>query len=249
MIMINYIKEQIKASIDTKQNILNDTKLMETIAEVAKECVVLYKNGKKTLLAGNGGSAADAQHFAGELVGRFVRERRALSAVALSTDTSVLTSVANDHVQLINPDDLRDLDYSIFWHCNPNAQAGFVVLDKGQVLALATVCDQGDPFWEIGMDVTPNARRNGLGKAVVETAARWILEQGKQIVASAAPFNSPSLRTLRSVGLNYVFTTMRSSEMPMKVFPQQLGVPLPNTPLYNYYPDWAMNQSILPKKN
>lgn len=53
--------------------------------------------GGKLLVFGNGGSAADAQHFAGELVGRFVRERRALSAVALSTDTSVLTSVANDH--------------------------------------------------------------------------------------------------------------------------------------------------------
>jgi len=53
--------------------------------------------GGKILVFGNGGSAADAQHLAGELVGRFVRERRALSAIALSTDTSVLTSVANDH--------------------------------------------------------------------------------------------------------------------------------------------------------
>jgi D-sedoheptulose 7-phosphate isomerase len=53
--------------------------------------------GGKILVFGNGGSAADAQHLAGELVGRFVRERRALSAMALSTDTSVLTSVANDH--------------------------------------------------------------------------------------------------------------------------------------------------------
>ncbi len=53
--------------------------------------------GGKVLVFGNGGSAADAQHFAGELVGRFVRERRALSAVALSADTSILTAVANDH--------------------------------------------------------------------------------------------------------------------------------------------------------
>ena len=97
-------------------------------------------------------------------------------------------------------------------------------------------------------DTTPNGW-TAVDKftAVVETAARWILEQGKLIVASAAPFNSPSLRTLRSVGLDYVFTTMRSSEMPMKVFPQQLGVPLPNIPLYNYYPDWATNQTILPR--
>jgi len=162
-------------------------------------------------------------------------------------DESTVNPVANDHVLYIEPDGLGDFDYSVFWHCNPNSRAGFVVLDGSEVLALATVWDYGDPFWEIGMDVTPDARGNGLGKAVVETAARWILEQGKLIVASAAPFNSPSLRTLRSVGLDYVFTTMRSSEMPMKVFPQQLGVPLPNIPLYNYYPDWATNQTILPR--
>ncbi len=55
-----------------------------------------WRGGGKLLVFGNGGSAADAQHLAAELVGRFSRERRALAAVALSTDTSVLTSVAND---------------------------------------------------------------------------------------------------------------------------------------------------------
>ncbi len=95
--MINYIKNQIQASIDTKQNILNDVALMETIAAVGRECVALYKNGKKTLLAGNGGSAADAQHIAAELVGRYGFDRPSIPSVALTTDTSNLTAIGNDY--------------------------------------------------------------------------------------------------------------------------------------------------------
>jgi len=95
--MLNYIKKQIQASIDTKQNILNDTKLMETIAEVGKACVALYRNGKKTLLAGNGGSAADAQHLAAEFVSKLAKERAPLPAEALTVDTSILTAIGNDY--------------------------------------------------------------------------------------------------------------------------------------------------------
>lgn len=95
--MINYIKNQIQASIDTKQNILNDEALMQTIAEVGQACVKLYQNGKKTLLAGNGGSAADAQHIAAELVGRYGFDRPSIPSVALTTDTSNLTAIGNDY--------------------------------------------------------------------------------------------------------------------------------------------------------
>lgn len=95
--MINYIKNQIQASIDTKQNILKDTALMETIAQVGRECVELYRNGKKTLLAGNGGSAADAQHIAAELVGRYGFDRPSIPSIALTTDTSNLTAIGNDY--------------------------------------------------------------------------------------------------------------------------------------------------------
>lgn len=95
--MINYIKKQIQASIDTKQNILKDEKLMQTIAEVGQACLELYKNDKKTLLAGNGGSAADAQHFAAELVGRYGFNRPSLPSLALTTDTSNLTAIGNDY--------------------------------------------------------------------------------------------------------------------------------------------------------
>ena len=95
--MINYIKNQIQASIDTKQNILNDEALMQTIAEVGQACVELYQNGKKTLLAGNGGSAADAQHIAAELVGRYGFDRPSIPSIALTTDTSNLTAIGNDY--------------------------------------------------------------------------------------------------------------------------------------------------------
>jgi D-sedoheptulose 7-phosphate isomerase len=95
--MINYIKNQIQASIDTKQNILKDTALMETIAQVGRECVELYRKGKKTLLAGNGGSAADAQHIAAELVGRYGFDRPSIPSIALTTDTSNLTAIGNDY--------------------------------------------------------------------------------------------------------------------------------------------------------
>lgn len=164
-------------------------------------------------------------------------------------DDRTVRAVEDSRVLHLGPSDLGDFDYSVFWHCHPDSLAGFAVLDRHNLLALATVWDVGEPFWEIGMDVAPSARRAGLGKAVVGSAARWILEHRKLAAASVAPFNSPSLRTLRSVGLRYVFTSMRGVEGPMKLHPQQLGVPLPNTPLYNYYPDWAMNHDILPKKD
>jgi len=70
---------------------------VETIAAIAEAITSALRQGGTVYLCGNGGSAADAQHIAGELVGRFTRDRRALAAVALSTDTSVLTCIANDY--------------------------------------------------------------------------------------------------------------------------------------------------------
>jgi D-sedoheptulose 7-phosphate isomerase len=70
---------------------------LTAVVRAAAEIAAALAGGRKVLAFGNGGSAADAQHFAAELVGRFVRERRGLAAIALSTDTSVVTSVANDY--------------------------------------------------------------------------------------------------------------------------------------------------------
>ena len=76
-------------------------KTMESIGKpieiAAKLCIDSLKNGNKILMFGNGGSAADAQHIAAELVGRYKTERKGLSAIALTTDTSAITSIANDY--------------------------------------------------------------------------------------------------------------------------------------------------------
>jgi D-sedoheptulose 7-phosphate isomerase len=69
----------------------------EIVVQIAKSMIQALASGGKILLCGNGGSAADCQHFAGEMVGRFKIERKGLPAIALSTDTSVLTSLANDY--------------------------------------------------------------------------------------------------------------------------------------------------------
>lgn len=78
-------------------DMLIDSELIQKIEQVAKECVTCIADGGKILLAGNGGSAADAQHIAGELVSRFAFDRPGLPALALTVDTSILTAIGNDY--------------------------------------------------------------------------------------------------------------------------------------------------------
>ena len=92
-----YIKDQIKKSYETKQALYQDDVLLDKIVAVAQHCVTLYKKNKKTILAGNGGSAADAQHIAAELVGRYGFDRPSIPSLALTTDTSNLTAIGNDY--------------------------------------------------------------------------------------------------------------------------------------------------------
>ncbi|MBQ3766255.1 MAG: D-sedoheptulose 7-phosphate isomerase [Bacteroidales bacterium] len=91
------IKAQMAESIRVKQALMEDESLMEKIAHIASLMVDAYKAGHKTLWAGNGGSAADAQHMAGELVNKFCFDRPGLAALSLSTDTSIITAVGNDY--------------------------------------------------------------------------------------------------------------------------------------------------------
>lgn len=94
---INYIKNYIESSIETKKVVLADEQLIANIHKVVEICIDALNSGKKILLAGNGGSAADAQHIAAELVSRFFYDRPGLPAVALTTDTSILTAIGNDY--------------------------------------------------------------------------------------------------------------------------------------------------------
>ena len=94
--MNRYIKNQVQESFKVTQDIYKDKKLMTLIQRVALEMISVYKDGNKVLLAGNGGSASDAQHIAGELVSKFYFDRPGLAAISLVTDTSVLTAIGND---------------------------------------------------------------------------------------------------------------------------------------------------------
>ena len=95
--MSDLILEHIKASRDLKAAILEDAHLIGTLRSIVALLVDTFRGGNKVLFAGNGGSAADAQHLAAELVGRFAVERPGLAAIALTTDSSVLTATGNDY--------------------------------------------------------------------------------------------------------------------------------------------------------
>ena len=97
MNVIETIKGQMAESARVKQRMLEDDALVEKIEDIAGLIVDAYRSGNKTMWAGNGGSAADAQHMAGELVNKFTFDRPGLPALSLSTDTSIITAVGNDY--------------------------------------------------------------------------------------------------------------------------------------------------------
>lgn len=92
-----YIAEQLSMSKDVMAEMLSSNVLQQRLSEAAHACITSLQLGGKILLAGNGGSAADAQHIAAEFVSRFAFDRPGLSAISLSTDTSILTAIGNDY--------------------------------------------------------------------------------------------------------------------------------------------------------
>ena len=93
--MQNIINADLKESIEVKTEVLKS--LTPKIEATAMLLISTLKNGKKILICGNGGSAADSQHFAAELIGRFKKDRPSLPAIALTTDSSIITAVGNDY--------------------------------------------------------------------------------------------------------------------------------------------------------
>lgn len=93
--MQNKIKELLKESISVKEEILKSQ--VNTIVDIVEVIVKAIQNGKKLIIFGNGGSAADSQHIVAEFVGRFKRERSPIPAIALSTNTSTVTALSNDY--------------------------------------------------------------------------------------------------------------------------------------------------------
>ncbi len=95
--MRSYINKKITEAQQVMQAMLADDALQAKLEQAAAVCIQCLREGGKILLAGNGGSAADAQHIAGELVSRFAFDRPGLPAIALTTDTSILTAIGNDY--------------------------------------------------------------------------------------------------------------------------------------------------------
>ena len=93
--MKTIIQNELLAHLETTKKVIQT--MENPLEEIAFEVVQALKNGNKILLFGNGGSAADAQHIAAELTGRYKSQRRALAGIALTTDTSALTAIANDY--------------------------------------------------------------------------------------------------------------------------------------------------------
>jgi len=93
----DYILGQISEAQRVMSAMLANEMLLSTVAAASDACIDCMKHGGKILLAGNGGSAADAQHIAGEFVSRFAFDRPGLPAVALTTDSSILTAIGNDY--------------------------------------------------------------------------------------------------------------------------------------------------------
>lgn len=94
--MKDKITSLIKNSIEVKNSLLTSDNIT-LIEKAADKIISVVKKGGKVLIFGNGGSAADSQHMAAELVGRFKKERKAISAIALTTDTSIITALSNDY--------------------------------------------------------------------------------------------------------------------------------------------------------
>jgi D-sedoheptulose 7-phosphate isomerase len=95
--MTEQIRQRIKNSVELKSRLLDDSEILSTVSTIVNDILACYDKGGKVLWCGNGGSAADAQHLAAELSGRFYYDRPPLDSEALHVNTSYITAVANDY--------------------------------------------------------------------------------------------------------------------------------------------------------
>ncbi len=95
--MYNLIKTQLRTSSNIKQQISENESAVKLIHDISEQCIQAFRSGHKVILAGNGGSASDAQHIAAEFVGRFEKDRAGLPALALATNSSSITAIGNDY--------------------------------------------------------------------------------------------------------------------------------------------------------
>lgn len=155
---IEIIKQRIQDSIDVKTALLSNDMLLNTVSALADEIVYCIKNGGKLVICGNGGSASDALHFAGEVVGRFVKERKAWPAVVLNADVATMTAIANDYGYddvfarqaegHVKPDDIF-----IGISTSGNSENVYRAVLKAQEIGAKTACLVGKDGGKIGKSV------------------------------------------------------------------------------------------------
>jgi D-sedoheptulose 7-phosphate isomerase len=154
--MIDTIRQAVAESIELKKSFFQNNE--DLIVKVAREISSALQQGRKVLLFGNGGSAADAQHIAAEWVGRFQRERRALAAIALTTDTSVLTAIGNDYgFDHVFARQLRALgqegDIAVAISTSGNSPNVLLAVDAAHELGMITVALTGRDGGKLGPKV------------------------------------------------------------------------------------------------
>jgi hypothetical protein len=135
----------------------------------------------------------------------------------------------------------RALPEATYWHCSPSKAArGFSVASGGRVVALATVWQTPESFWEIGVDVLTAAQGRGLGRAVSWAAADWILERAPLAYYTTGAFNVPSNRNARALGFRHCWSVINGLTGPFLAPPGPRGRPLPDVeprPYWREYPE------------
>jgi len=147
--MIDFIKSKIEDSIIIKNKLLKNEIILSTLEQIINDIITSYKAGGKVLWCGNGGSAADAQHLAAELSGRFYYDRPPLFSEALHVNTSYTTAVANDYSYDIIYSRLveamgKKTDVLIGLSTSGNSQNVVKAIEKANQLGLTTVAFTGE---------------------------------------------------------------------------------------------------------
>lgn len=155
--MHSYIIEQINETQRIMSAIVMDKPLLNAVEQAALACIRCIREKGKILLAGNGGSAADAQHIAGEFVSRFAFDRPGLPAIALTTDTSILTAIGNDYgyeklfsrqIQALGQRGDIFIGYSTSGK-SPNILLAFEEARKNEMLCIGFTGNRGGPMKSI----------------------------------------------------------------------------------------------------
>jgi len=154
--MIDAIRQAVADSIELKKTFFQKNE--ELIAQIALEIRSAFAEGRKVLLFGNGGSAADAQHIAAEWVGRFQRERTPLPAIALTTDSSILTAIGNDYgFEQIFVRQVRALgqkgDVAVAISTSGNSPNVLAAIDAARGMGMVTVAFTGRDGGKLGPKV------------------------------------------------------------------------------------------------